>query len=215
MIVANVFNKFKRSLTYIGYSKDKLSFYNFQNAFVNSRNMVYIINKLSTNSNCIGIDDCISLMNNEFNFNELINANQHHTVKFEIHQDEFKNYKVLFFRKPVDGSNVISQLHLYNNELLYARVTFDYLVVGESYRKSIISEILNKYHLYKGILKERNIMLKDPNNNRLKIIDNGKIILQYISGNRKLLRKFNYEASMERDHVLEEDQRRRIIASFI
>jgi len=216
MVVTNVFNKFRKSLLYIGYSKDKMSFYNFQNAFVSSRNMAYLLNMLSSYSNCIKVDDYITIMGNEFNFNEFIVANTNNeNVKFEIQQDEFKNYKVLFFRKPVEGSNVISQLHIFNDELLYARVSFDYLLVGDHYRESILSEISKKYNLNIELLKEKNVVIQDPNNSRLKIIDNGKIILQYASGNRNLLRKFFYEASLERDQVLEAVQRQSVIASFI
>ena len=215
MIVTNVFNKFRKSLLYIGYSKDKMTFYNFQSAFVNPRNMVYTVNKLSTDTECVGVDNCISIMGNEFNFNEFIDSNSHDTVKFEIQQDEFESYRILFFRKAVDGANVISQLHLYNNELLYARVSFDYLDLGDTYRESIIHEIAKKYNLNSELLKDRNIMLQDQNNSRLKIIDNGKIVLQYVSGNKKLLRNFFYEASMEKEHVLQDIKRQSVIANFI
>jgi len=215
MTVSTVLNRVRKSMLYIKYSKRKMSYYNFQNAFVNPRNMVYLVNKLSTETECVGIDNCISIMGNEFNFDKFVKPNDNDIVKFKIYQDEFENYKVLFYRKSVEGSNVISQLHLFNDELLYARVTFDYLGVGNNFRKSIMSEIRGKYHLYKGMLKDKNVILKDPNGNRLKIIDNGKIVLQYISGNKSLLRKFYYEASMERDYALEDDRRRSIIASFI
>ncbi len=215
MIVADAYNKFRKSLLYIGCSNDKISFYRFQNAFINTRNMVYLVNKLSTNSNCIGIDNCITIMGNEINFNKFIDEKNYGNVKFEIHQNEFDNYRVLFFRRPSVGSEVISQLHLYNDEILYARVAFDYQKIGDSYRKSIINQLIKKYHLYKEVLVDNSVILQDFNKNRLKIIDDGKIILQYISGNQKLINAFYFEASMERDYAFEEEQRQQMVADFI
>ena len=215
MIITNVFNRFRKSLLYVSCSKNKMSFYNFQNAFINKRNMVYLLKTISSNSSDIKTDESISIMGNEFSFHEFIDVYSHGTAKFEIQQDEFRSYKILFYRKQVDGSNVISQLHLYNSELLYAQVSFDYLDLDDNYRKSIISELSRKYSLNDNILKGKNISLKDPHNSKLKIIDNGKIILKYVSGNRELLGKFYDEASMEKDYTLEENRIQSVIANFI
>ena len=114
-------------------------------------------------------------------------------AKYSISKDVGKGHNVLFYRQNISGINILTQIHLYTNIVVYVKVSFDYLEAAEGAKKSIYQSLKSKYNL--EIDESRDNYYIDVNNNYLKVIDNGQIIVQFLYVNNDILKELRNNLS--------------------
>jgi len=114
-------------------------------------------------------------------------------AKYSITKDVGKDHKILFYRQNISGINILTQIHLYHNIVVYVRVSFDYLEASKGAKKSIYQSLKSKYDLIIDETKDNYYI--DVNNNCLKVIDNGQISVQFFHVNNDILKELRNNLS--------------------
>jgi ArsR family metal-binding transcriptional regulator len=70
---------------------------------------------------------------------------------------------------------------------VYVKSDFDYLSIGNNSRTLLLNSLFNKYSVEGDYKMEKDIVLADRENNIMTILDNGKITLQYFTGDNELV----------------------------
>ncbi|RLD45244.1 MAG: hypothetical protein DRI86_05860 [Bacteroidetes bacterium] len=106
-------------------------------------------------------------------------------AKYSLSKDVGIGHTILFYRQNISRINILSQIHLYNDIVVYVRVSFDYLEASKGAKKSIYQSLKSKYDL---VIDENNDNYYiDENNNYLKVFDNGQISVQFFYVNKDTL----------------------------
>ena len=216
MFNLNTFStRVKKSLLYDNISKSKTEYYSTHNIYVNKKSMTLLLDGILSKDINFKVDDILSIKHIDLN-SKFSNCNfTKEEINYKKSIKEYKDYKVLFFRQTLESSMVLSQLHFYNGKLIYANSSFTYLGENENFKKLLILKLSNKYNL--GLKDDiyKDIYLEDIDNNRLMIIDNGRIVLHYVSGDKDLLNNFRNESGMEIGRDLLDQELLSIIADII
>lgn len=216
MFKLNAFStRVKKSLLYDNISKSKADYYNTHNIFVNKKSMTLLLCSVISKEIDFDIDKVLSIKQIVVGceFGECSFTKEEINFKKDI--KDYKDYKVLFFRQAVDPNMVLSQLHFYNGKLIYANTAFTYLGEDEKFRKLILLELSHKYNIEINNELESDIIVKDQNNNRLMIIDNGRIVLHYVSGDDDLLNCFKKESGLDINTNQQKQEQLSLISSII
>ena len=108
-------------------------------------------------------------------------------AKYSISKGVGKGHDILFYRQNISGINILTQIHLYHNRMVYVRVSFDYLEAAKGAKKSIYRSLESKYNLVIDETKDNFYI--DVDNNYLKVIDNGQISVQFFYVDNEIIKE--------------------------
>ncbi len=186
-----LFNGFliKNSLSkgYYGYRNQRLDYYKQHNRASSNKALSNIFSNLHKLDTQFDVKNQIRPHNIEMGSYYYEVIHELGKPRFEISSKIGKNHKVSFYRKKIGGYNFLTQLHFYKNQLVYAKLDFEYLTYGVSCRNTILNSLFEKYSINQDISIRNDVLLKDFDNNTLKISDSGKITLEYFCGDNNLI----------------------------
>ncbi len=186
--------KVKKSFMYNNVSKSKAEYYDTHNVFVNKKRMSMLLDKIVSKN--VDYNTVSKLVVNNVCLNSEFDK-ENGSINFEKIVTEYNNYKVIFYRKKVEFSIVLTQLHFYNDKLFYANSTYSYLGESEDFRRQILLNISKKHSIEITNDLKQDLVIEDVDNNKLMIVDNGRIVLHYVCGDYDLLNSFRQESNYD------------------
>ena len=169
----------------LSYNSHKAEYYELNNNIIGLLKLYQTLNVSDSFNDCVNVEIPFVPSGIRLGASSSDVVAQLGKAKYSISKNIGKGHSVLFYRQNIKGINILTQVHLFDNIVVYVKVSFDYLEASKGARSSIYHSLKSKYELDIDVNKDNYYI--DVNNNYLKVIDNGQINVQFFYNNNEII----------------------------